>query len=548
MATTGLNFFEVLPTDFRFEARRYVHYRPVYQGIEPITFHVPASDDYIDIKEAKLLITVRLKNSATGHAGFKTPDTRAISDGTNTKNTSIVNNFGHTFKQINVKYNGILMTEQTNLYHYLAYFATLLNYSKEGESKLIPQGWVNGALNADAQLSVAANNTNIILDSDVTSSYSKLEALTRKTVADNHWFTFVIKPYVPVMQVGGFLIPATSIEMELLMNPNTVYLYGTPNKGTLTTKVFPTITQEDIKVTLVIPKMTLNSSVFNQLQSERSLTKKNITYPVVRTSIRTFSRPTGNTSWEQDDVFLNKMPDRTMLGMVHTDAYNGDFTRYPFAFERFGAISVRQTVNGEYPYKTLELSNEASNKNSTDYLGYERFLQASGAYREKKIPMLQPEDCLTMCPVATRTIPLTETPNNQAMSGIRSTLPLPPRTISPCWCGVNTRLYWRSTTKEPFATTSKLAERSWNLSLSPPRCWTSWPSKIGICKGSFKGCMRRTDYPDTDQKEVTLSIRIPTTSWVDIGWDCGWTRTLVKSLTVMVYPYACTTTPIYSCG
>ena len=393
MASTGLNFFNVPPTDFRFEARRYVHYRPVYQGIKPITFHVPASDDYIDIKEAKLLIKVRLKNATSGHTGIKTQTTREVSDATTTNNTVIVNNFGHTFKQCNVKFNGILMTEQTNLYHYLAYFATLLNYSKEGESKLAPQGWVNGALNADAQLTVAAANTDIIKNTDVTSSYAPLEELTKKTVVENHWFTFVIKPYVPVMQVGGFLIPGTSIEMELLMNPNTVYLYDTPNKGSLSTKVFPTITQEDIQVTLVIPKMTLNSSVFNRLQSERSLTKKNITYPVVRTSIRTFSIPSGNTSWEQHNVFLNKMSDRTMLAMVHTDAYNGDFTRYPFAFERFGAISVRQTVNGEeYPYKTLELSNEANNKDSTDYLGYECFLQASGAYREKKIPMLQPGD------------------------------------------------------------------------------------------------------------------------------------------------------------
>ena len=79
--------------------------------------------------------------------------------------------------------------------------------------------------------------------------------------------------------------------------------------------------------------------------------------------------------------------------MVHTSAYNGDFTRYPFAFERFGAIAVRQTVNGEeYPYQTLELSNETNNKDSTDYLGYERFLQASGVYREKKMPMVMPED------------------------------------------------------------------------------------------------------------------------------------------------------------
>ena len=301
MALAGLNFFHIPPTDFRFEARRYVHYRPVYQGIEPITFNIPASDDYIDIKEAKLEIQVRLKHSATRHAGIRVPSTRAISDGTNTRNTAIVNNFAHTlFKQINVKYNNILMSEQTNLYHYLAYLGTLLNFSKEeGATKLAPQGWVNGALNADAQLTVAASNTDIILASDVTSSYSKLEALTKKTVADNHWFTFVMKPYVPAMQVGGYLAPGTAVEMELLMNPNTVYLYGTPNKGTLDSKVFPTITKDDIKVTLVVPKISLNSSMFNKLQAERSAAQKIMMYPVVRTSIRTFSIPTGNTSWSK---------------------------------------------------------------------------------------------------------------------------------------------------------------------------------------------------------------------------------------------------------
>ena len=40
--------------------------------------------------------------------------------------------------------NGVLMTEQSNTYHYRAYLETLLNYSgEEGASKLAPQGWVN---------------------------------------------------------------------------------------------------------------------------------------------------------------------------------------------------------------------------------------------------------------------------------------------------------------------------------------------------------------------------------------------------------------------
>ena len=67
------------------------------------------------------------------------------SDANNTRFTYAVNNLAHTiFKQINVRFNGTLMTEQTDTYAYSAYLQTLLNYSQDdGETLLAPQGWVN---------------------------------------------------------------------------------------------------------------------------------------------------------------------------------------------------------------------------------------------------------------------------------------------------------------------------------------------------------------------------------------------------------------------
>ena len=35
------------------------------------------------------------------------------------------------------------MTEESNTYHYKAYMETLLNYNREGATKLAPQRWVN---------------------------------------------------------------------------------------------------------------------------------------------------------------------------------------------------------------------------------------------------------------------------------------------------------------------------------------------------------------------------------------------------------------------
>ena len=64
--------------------------------------------------------------------------------------------------------------------------------------------------------------------------------------------------------------------------------------------------------------------------------------------------------------------------------------RNPYAFQKFGVIQVRQSLNREeYPYRTLELTGDQAYE---DLLGYDRFLQAMGAYNENKIPMLLPSD------------------------------------------------------------------------------------------------------------------------------------------------------------
>ena len=84
----------------------------------------------------------------------------------------------------------------------------------------------------------------------------------------------------------------------LFLNPNSVYLMGTPNKGTLNTKKFPAIHNEDIKVTLLMRKVTLNASVYVRLQKERQLGKEIVRYPVGRSEICMFplmaEPPSGN--------------------------------------------------------------------------------------------------------------------------------------------------------------------------------------------------------------------------------------------------------------
>ena len=130
--------------------------------------------------------------------------------------------------------NGVLMIEQSNTYHYRAYLETLLNYNrKEGATKLAPQGWVN-QLNAIAEKGATGANFDTLTNANW-SGNTELRALTSRLLIDN-WHTFITRPYLPPLRTGKCLAPGVQLDFEMFLNPNSVYLMGTPNKGTLVAK------------------------------------------------------------------------------------------------------------------------------------------------------------------------------------------------------------------------------------------------------------------------------------------------------------------------
>ena len=88
------------------------------------------------------------------------------------------------------------------------------------------------------------------------SGNAELRSLTRKWLSEN-WHTFIIRPHLPPLKTGKCLVAGVQLNFELFLNPNHVYLMGTPNKGTLVAKKYPAIHNEDIKVTLLMRKSDL---------------------------------------------------------------------------------------------------------------------------------------------------------------------------------------------------------------------------------------------------------------------------------------------------
>ena len=93
---------------------------PQTSSITPIEIYVPKQTEFIDWDRSFVELDLGFKT--TGNANLT-----AWVDAVNRK-LATCNNLAHSlFKQINVKLNGMLITEQVDMYHLKAYIQTLLN-------------------------------------------------------------------------------------------------------------------------------------------------------------------------------------------------------------------------------------------------------------------------------------------------------------------------------------------------------------------------------------------------------------------------------------
>ena len=343
----SLNLFDVPGINYRYEAKWWIPFKPANMGRRPILFTVPLSDDYIDLNETKLEVKLRMNTAGTN--GLSADETGA-SDGNSTKYVA------HSlFNQMNVSFNVVLMTEQSNAYHQKAYLETLQNYNRQGETTLASQGWVNELNVRDSFTPTNAANSDTPNPNNW-SGKTGHKALTSRLLGKGY-HTFMIEPHIAVFRRGKCLVSGVQIDLELYLNDNTMFLFGTPDTTTSVNKKIPTLGDNDLFVTLWMKKVTLNASVYARLQKERTFSKtKKVQHPVVRSEIRTYSFDGNSTRWEQDNVFLNKIPIKVIIGLIHSTNYNGSLQHYPYAYEKFGVTRVRQTIDGEeYPYRALEL-------------------------------------------------------------------------------------------------------------------------------------------------------------------------------------------------
>ena len=206
---SSLDIFSVPSTDYQLQGYKIVPYHKLSSSITPMKFSVQALEDYVDLNRSYFVIDLRLYSSATNGI---VADDNAASDGDDTKFVYAVNNLAHTlFKQINLRFNGTLMTEQTDTYAYSAFFQTLLNYNRDdGETLLQPQGWVN-FMNVIPTLAATGVNDDI----STTQGWAHGDTNALKTMTTpfrgNAVVRLIMRPYLPAFHTGKVMATRASI-------------------------------------------------------------------------------------------------------------------------------------------------------------------------------------------------------------------------------------------------------------------------------------------------------------------------------------------------
>ena len=108
--------------------------------------------------------------------------------------------------------------------------------------------------------------------------------------------TFIVRPHLKAFHTGRLLTPGVEMVLELFCNASEFFIFGTKTSGT-GLKHMVTLTIADVKATLHLCRVSLNSTVYASLQAERKIKRKTAKYPMVRSEIQSFSFDGGTTKF-----------------------------------------------------------------------------------------------------------------------------------------------------------------------------------------------------------------------------------------------------------
>ena len=334
---TGLDIFSVPPTQTSIETGGYSEYFPlaVLNQSTTIEFDIlnKNGSEYLDLSNSYLSVRAKI---VKGDGSELDPGTDICAP---------VNNWIHSlFSQVDCLMNGTLVTPSENTYSYKAFIETLLTYDGECKRSQLSAGmfYKDTAHKMD---SIAGNNGMLV---------------RKNRAAGSKEVDMVGRLHCDIMNMNRYIINGVDVKLKLVKSKDDFNIFTT-EEG----KKYKTVLTH---VSLFVKKCTLNPTVYN---SHATILNGGATakYPLKRISVRPYSIPAGSLTSIQDNLFLSQLPNRIIVGLVDSAAYNGNYNKNPFNFKHYDLNFISLYINGNQYPRTPLTPNYAENRFARPFYG-----------------------------------------------------------------------------------------------------------------------------------------------------------------------------------
>lgn len=310
---SGLDMFSVPPTQTAVEEGIFTEIHPLAALAHgaPLEFAISgSSEEYIDLSNTYLHVIAKV-TKANGDD---------IDPGTDVAPTNL---FLHSlFSQVDVTLNDIVITPSENTYPYKAYIETALSRGVEAK-----KGYLTAAL--------YYRDTPRHMDDTQGDNNDGLRK-RRSLAAQSHELDMMGRIHSDIFTQERYLLNGVDVKIKLSPSKDAFNLMAHDvNAG-----YKAIITQ----ASLLVRKAKLNPAV--ALAHEKTLEKTNAKYPLKRGVLKTFAVARGMVSHIQDNMFLSQIPNRVVVGVVDSSAFNGVYNKNPFYFKHSDLTQLSLSVDG----------------------------------------------------------------------------------------------------------------------------------------------------------------------------------------------------------
>ena len=330
--SSALELFRLPPTDTSILSARWQSYYPearIQRG-SLIEFNIETTPDYIDLSKCYMKFILKIVKDNGGNI--------------DNKKAFPVNNFLHTMiKQMSIKLNNTLVTEQNDTYAYKAYLEGLLGYPKDGAESYLTCGlWYLDLPPFNTVDAAAAQDGN---------PNANTGAVVRQSFVHGSKLCQVQgTPAHALFQTDRYLVGDININIRIDINNEAFCLMSEAGTERLQ------IVHAEFLVRYVKISDSVRLRHIAIMSGAGGARPQPALYPLERGDVQAYNIAAGQSTFQRNDLLLGKIPRRVLVGLVTNAAYVGISTQNPFNFTLSGLKVLKLLVNGEeYPAAGIEL-------------------------------------------------------------------------------------------------------------------------------------------------------------------------------------------------